>query len=62
MLVKCTWLLLLVLSLMVGAFASSGCPAGYNAEDNHCTIQRPIHGSCPPGSSYSLNINKCVHS
>uniref|UniRef100_B3P680 GG12189 n=1 Tax=Drosophila erecta TaxID=7220 RepID=B3P680_DROER len=45
-----------------GAFASSGCPAGYNAENNRCTIERPVHGSCPPGSSYSLNINKCVHS
>ncbi|XP_017079612.2 uncharacterized protein LOC108113529 [Drosophila eugracilis] len=62
MYLKCTWLLLLILSFMAGALASSLCPAGYNPESNRCTIERPIHGSCPPGSSYSLNINKCVHS
>ncbi|XP_036675533.2 uncharacterized protein [Drosophila suzukii] len=62
MLLKCTWLLLLVLSLMAGAFASSGCPVGYKSESNKCTIERPVHGSCPTGSTYSLNINKCVHS
>ncbi|KAH8362709.1 hypothetical protein KR084_000164 [Drosophila pseudotakahashii] len=61
MLFKCTWLLLLVLSLVAGAFASSGCPAGYNAENSRCTIERPIHGSCPPGSTYQLNVGKCVH-
>ncbi|XP_017052352.1 uncharacterized protein LOC108095692 [Drosophila ficusphila] len=61
MLLKCTWLLLLVLSLMAGTLAGSVCPSGFNAESSRCVQQRPIHGSCPPGSTYSLNINKCVH-
>ncbi|KAH8385913.1 uncharacterized protein LOC110186202 [Drosophila serrata] len=61
MLVKCSWLLVLILSLLAGAFASS-CPSGFNPENNRCVQERPIHGTCPPGSSYALSINKCVHS
>ncbi|KAH8383137.1 hypothetical protein KR009_007061 [Drosophila setifemur] len=59
---KFTWLLAMVLSLLAGALASSSCPAGFDAESNRCVKDRPVHGSCPPGSTFSLNINKCVHS
>ncbi|XP_016950830.1 uncharacterized protein LOC108025082 [Drosophila biarmipes] len=61
MLLKCTWLLLLVLSLMAGAFASSGCPVGFKSENSRCTVDRPVHGSCPSGSTYTLSVGKCVH-
>ncbi|ALC45690.1 CG6503 [Drosophila busckii] len=56
---NCVWLLLLLLSLLGGAWAN--CPTGFSKEQNKCVQERPIHGTCTPGSTYQLSINKCVH-
>ncbi|XP_017968579.1 uncharacterized protein LOC108659919 [Drosophila navojoa] len=57
---NCAWLLLLLLAVLGGAWGSS-CPTGFSTEKNLCVKERPVHGTCPPGSNYQLNINKCVH-
>ncbi|EDV93621.1 uncharacterized protein LOC6563320 [Drosophila grimshawi] len=57
---KCAWLVLLLMAVLGAAWGSS-CPTGFNAEKNQCVQVRPVHGTCPPGSNYQLNINKCVH-
>ncbi|XP_060646977.1 uncharacterized protein LOC132785035 [Drosophila nasuta] len=53
------WLMVLLLSVISGALGLS-CPTGFNAEQNKCVSDRPIRGSCKPGSTYQLSVNKCV--
>ncbi|KAH8406701.1 hypothetical protein KR222_004185 [Zaprionus bogoriensis] len=60
---NCAWLLLLLVALLGGSgvWGSASCPSGFTAEKSLCVHLRPIHGTCPPGSTYQMSINKCVH-
>ncbi|XP_030376136.1 uncharacterized protein LOC115625273 [Scaptodrosophila lebanonensis] len=53
------WFVLIFTALMACVMANS-CPTGFSEEQNRCIKDRPVHGTCPPGSNYQLNINKCV--
>ncbi|XP_068153267.1 uncharacterized protein [Drosophila tropicalis] len=63
MLFNYTCVLMMLLALFCGGSwaSASSCPTGFNAENSRCVKERPVHGTCPPGSNYQLNINKCVH-
>lgn len=60
---KFLYTIALFFTLMLIAFtnASSSCPSGFKTENGKCTAQRPIHGTCPSGSNYQANLNKCVY-
>lgn len=53
--------LLTMMSASVSA-AEHGCPTNFNYDrDKHiCTAERPHHGTCPEGSEYKLDLNRCV--
>uniref|UniRef100_A0A1B0BEX7 Chitin-binding type-2 domain-containing protein n=1 Tax=Glossina palpalis gambiensis TaxID=67801 RepID=A0A1B0BEX7_9MUSC len=55
-----------VLSIVLALFAlamGQNCPAkfDYDSDKKLCTAERPVHGSCPEGSLYDVNFNKCVY-
>uniref|UniRef100_A0A1B0A444 Uncharacterized protein n=1 Tax=Glossina pallidipes TaxID=7398 RepID=A0A1B0A444_GLOPL len=55
-----------VLSIVLALFAlamGQNCPSKFNYDSDKklCTAERPVHGSCPEGSLYDVNFNKCVY-
>uniref|UniRef100_A0A1A9VGI2 Uncharacterized protein n=1 Tax=Glossina austeni TaxID=7395 RepID=A0A1A9VGI2_GLOAU len=55
-----------VLSIVLALFAlamGQNCPNKFNYDSDKklCTAERPVHGSCPDGSLYDVNFNKCVY-
>uniref|UniRef100_A0A182W0S5 Chitin-binding type-2 domain-containing protein n=1 Tax=Anopheles minimus TaxID=112268 RepID=A0A182W0S5_9DIPT len=57
---KFLWFITFLLAL-VGMIAGDACPKGFKAQNNQCVSQRPVHGDCPKGSTYSAKVNLCVH-
>ncbi|KAH8383527.1 hypothetical protein KR009_009149 [Drosophila setifemur] len=55
-----TWLTVFVLAIFAVAVSANKCPAPYKQEGQDCTAKRTIRGECPPGSTYKVNINKCL--
>uniref|UniRef100_A0A182PI70 Chitin-binding type-2 domain-containing protein n=3 Tax=Pyretophorus TaxID=44537 RepID=A0A182PI70_9DIPT len=57
---KFLWFITFLLAL-VGMIAGDACPKGFKSQNNKCVTQRPVHGDCPKGSTYSAKVNLCVH-
>ncbi|KAH8404310.1 hypothetical protein KR215_007921 [Drosophila sulfurigaster] len=56
-----SWLGLLIFAMIAVVVSAGGCPAPFKHEKNHCVTDRTIRGECPHGSTYKINVNKCVY-
>uniref|UniRef100_A0A182Q5C6 Chitin-binding type-2 domain-containing protein n=1 Tax=Anopheles farauti TaxID=69004 RepID=A0A182Q5C6_9DIPT len=57
---KFLWFITFLLAL-VGMIAGDACPKGFKSQNDKCVSNRPVHGDCPKGSTYSAKLNLCVH-
>ena len=61
---KFLWIITILIALFVaarGGFFSDACPAGFERTDTLCTVERPVHGTCPDLSKYDVGLNRCVY-
>ncbi|KAH8312808.1 hypothetical protein KR044_012993 [Drosophila immigrans] len=56
-----SWLGLLIFALIAVVVSAGKCPIPFKNERNQCVSDRTIRGECPVGSTYKINVNKCVY-
>ncbi|KAH8406702.1 hypothetical protein KR222_004186 [Zaprionus bogoriensis] len=56
-----SWIVLMIFALIGVVASAKNCPVPFKLENNDCTAKRTIKGECPQGSTYKINVNKCVY-
>lgn len=51
----------LMIFALIAAVMSVACPAPFKEQGRQCVVDRTIKGECPRGSTYKINVNKCVY-
>ncbi|XP_030376476.1 uncharacterized protein LOC115625540 [Scaptodrosophila lebanonensis] len=58
-----SWFSVLIFAIFAVVVSAGNCPAPFKVDSNRlCTAERTIRGECPAGSTYRINVNKCVYS